>query len=372
MDKNLPAEIGMPVSDVDTPALLIDIDALERNIEKMALYGTQQGINLRPHAKTHKSIDIARMQVSNGAVGVCCQKVSEAEILIHGGITDVLITNQIIGQRKIRRLVELSQYGKISVCVDDSKNVTDINEMSAQCGTVIKAFVEVDIGSGRCGVNSGEATLALAKQIENSQNLEFGGLHAYNGSAQHIRDYHRRREATQQGLIKLSVIISQLKAEDIKVKTVTGAGTGTYPFETGSGLYTELQCGSYVFMDVDYGKIRMADGSLIGEFENSLCVLTAVMSKTSQKKAICDAGLKAHSVDSGLPIIADPRPITYAQASDEHGLLHDPLNILQLGEKLRIIPGHCDPTVNLFDWYVGVRDGRVEQLWPVSARGMVL
>lgn len=369
---NIPAEIGLPISEIDTPALLIELDVLEENVRRMAHYSRQHAIALRPHAKTHKSVDLARIQLSNGATGICCQKVSEAEVFVHGGIGDVLITNQIVGPVKINRLLNLARQASVSVCVDNAENISALDDAAHSHEVVLGILVEVDVGGGRCGAAPGSATLDLARQIDASRYLKFLGLHAYRGNAQHIRDYTERCEAIQATVSSVVVTVDLLKEDGIGCQIITGAGTGTYPFETTSGIYTELQCGSYVFMDADYASLLMSDGSPKTDFSHSLFVLTSVMSKPSAHKAVCDAGLKAHSVDSGLPLVHDPASIRYLQASDEHGLLSDPGNRLSIGDKLRLIPGHCDPTVNLYDWYVGVRNGSVETIWPVSGRGMVL
>jgi len=211
----------------------------------------------------------------------------------------------------------------------------------------------------------------LARSITGSSHLEFAGLQAYNGRAQHIYDYEERRAAVEQSVARVAETLKRMQDSGLSCKTVTGAGTGSYPFETASGLFTELQCGSYVFMDVDYSSVRLIDSTLSKHFINSLFVLSTVMSVAPIGSAVCDAGLKALSVDSGLPEIKDPRALSYVQASDEHGLIEDHAKALVLGEKLLLVPGHCDPTVNLHDWLIGIRHGYVEKIWPVSARGMV-
>lgn len=371
MNTVIPAKIGMSLRDVDTPALLIDLDNLERNISVLAAYCNEQKIDLRAHAKTHKSVEIAKLQIRHGAVGICCQKVSEAEVFVQNGIKDILITNQVLGELKITRLAGLAKKSKMGVCVDDPANVEELNRIAAEQDVHLTILIELDVGGGRCGIRSKQTLNLMANKIANASHLVFGGLQAYHGGAQHIYDYRLRRQAIEHAVSKVSACSRWLLSHGFSCRSITGGGTGTYPFETGSGLYTELQCGSYVFMDADYGKIRMENKQIITTFENSLFVLTTVMSKTNAKRAICDAGLKAHSIDSGPPLVREARSVEYIASSDEHTILHDPENILRLGDKLLLVPGHCDPTVNMHNWYIGIRKDRVEQLWPVSARGML-
>ena len=371
INANIPAELGMPVSEIDSPALVIELDTLEKNIKKMADYCRSQKINLRPHAKTHKSADVAALQIGHGAVGVCCQKVSEAETLVAGGIQDVFITNELVGRKKISRLVNLAKQAKISVCVDNADNLKELSAAAQKSRLDLNIFLEVDIGGGRCGVQPGEPTVDMVRAIHNAPHSNFQGLQVYHGRAQHIRAYTDRKDAVSQSLEKVSDTLSMIKSAGFDCPVVTGAGTGSYLFEAASGIYTELQCGSYVFMDADYGSISTEQGTLRDSFENSLFILTSIMSTPSPGMAVCDAGLKAHSIDSGLPTVRDNPSILYQRPSDEHGVLIDEECSLSLGDKLYLIPGHCDPTVNLHDWYVGVRNGYVESIWPVSARGMI-
>jgi 3-hydroxy-D-aspartate aldolase len=366
-----PAEIGMATEDVDTPSLLVDLDAFEHNIALMAKMVASFGVNHRPHAKTHKSPDIARRQIAAGAVGQCCQKVGEAEVLVAGGIDDVLVSNQIVGPRKLDRLAALACQARIGVCVDDAGNVTDINTAAQRFGSTVEVLVEVDIGAGRCGVAPGSAAVALAKKIDAASNLRFGGLQAYQGRAQHIRGHGERRVAIKKAGDQVRATVEKLAAAGLECRLVTGAGTGTFPFEASSGVWNELQAGSYCFMDADYSLNLTEDGEYFDTFQQSLFVLATVMSHPTKDRAVLDAGHKAAAIDSGLPRIADLFDVTYAGASDEHGTLVLGANApeLRLGDKLRLIPSHCDPTVNLHDWFVGIRGGVVETLWPIAARG---
>ena len=369
-----PADVGMPLEAVDTPALLLDLDAFEKNIARLAAAVSGKSVRLRPHAKSHKCPVIALRQVASGAVGVCCQKVSEAEAMVHGGVSDVLVSNEIVGTPKIARLVALAKQARVAACVDDASNVAALNDAATAFGVRLPVLVEVNVGANRCGVEPGEPALALAKQIAASTGLRFAGLQAYHGAAQHLREYAKRKEAIEVAGEKTRRTAELLRRQGLVCETVSGAGTGTYEFEAASGIWNELQAGSYIFMDADYLKNLKPDETPGSEFAPSLYVYASVMSRPAKDRAVLDAGLKALSVDSGMPSVAGMEDVEYIRASDEHGklTLHDPGRALPLGSKLRLIPGHCDPTVNKHDWYVCYRNNRVEALWPITARGAVL
>jgi 3-hydroxy-D-aspartate aldolase len=370
---DVPALPGMDAAEIQTPCLVLDLDALERNIRKMGDYARAHNMRHRVHGKMHKSVDVAKLQMRlGGAVGVCCQKVSEAEVFVRGGIKDVLVSNQVRDPQKIDRLARLPKLGaKIIVCVDDLDNVAELSQ-AAQChGTTLECFVEIDCGAGRCGVTTAEAVVEIAQAIDAAEGLRFTGIQAYQGAMQHLDSYEARRDKLNAAIAQVNEAVAALEAVGLKPELVSGGGTGSYYFESNSGVYNELQCGSYAFMDADYGRIRDKDGNRIdnGEWENAFFILTQVMSHAKADKAICDAGLKAQSVDSGLPVIYGRTDVEYVKCSDEHGVISDPQGVLRVGEKLKLVPGHCDPTANVHDWYVGVRGGKVEALWPVSARG---
>jgi 3-hydroxy-D-aspartate aldolase len=366
-----PAEIGMPLDEVDTPALNIDLDALERNLARLPERIAGSNVRLRPHAKTHKCPVIALQQIGRGAVGVCVQKVGEAEAMVYGGVRDVLVTNEIVGRQKLRRLTALASIAKIAVCADDGGQVDALETAAAEAGVILPVYVEVNMGGNRCGVEPGEPALNLAGQIADAQHLSFAGLQAYHGSAQHLRGWDERRRAIAGAADKAGRTRDLLAQNGIPCPVVTGAGTGSFEFETGSGVYTELQCGSYIFMDADYGRNLDPDGAPTKMFEPSLFVWATVMSRPTEERAIVDAGLKALAFDSGPPLVWDEPAASYERASDEHGRLAvtAATNRLHIGDKLRLVPGHCDPTVNLYDWYVCIRHNRVEAIWPITARG---
>ena len=368
---DIPAAVGMELADIATPALIIDLDAFERNIATLRDRLASAGVRLRAHSKTHKSVDIARYQIDHGgACGICCQKVAEAEVMVAGGITDVMVTNQVVDARKIARLAQLAKSARVLVCVDDLHNVADLSAAATTHGVNIECLVEIDCGAGRCGVQPGEAALKIAQKIESSPGLSFAGIQAYQGAAQHVREYAERRGKIEQATHMAADTLALLRRHGLDCAIVAGAGTGSYSFEAASGIYNEMQCGSYIFMDADYQRVLDAQGHQISEFANSLFIWTSIMSKTRKEDAICDAGLKVMSVDSGLPVVYGCNDIEYTGCSDEHGVIADPGNRLRLNDKLKLVPGHCDPTCNLHDWYVGIRNGKVECLWPVSARGM--
>jgi len=371
---NIPAAIGMDESEIQTPCLIVDLDAMESNIRKMGDIAKKMGVRHRSHGKMHKSVDVQLIQQEmGGACGVCCQKVSEAEAFARGGVKDVLVSNQVRDPAKIDRLAQLPKLGARTICcVDDITNVPDLSNAAVKHGTEIECLVEIDCGAGRCGVTTTPDVIAIAKAIEFAPGLKFSGIQAYQGAMQHMDKYEDRKAKIDIAVAMVKDAVDGLKAEGIDCDIVGGGGTGSYYFEGNSGVYNELQCGSYAFMDADYGRILDKDGNRIdeGEWKNALFILTSVMSHAKADKAICDAGLKAQSVDSGLPFIFGRDDVEYVKCSDEHGVIADPDGVLKVNDKLKLVPGHCDPTCNVHDWYVGVRGGKVETLWPVTARGL--
>jgi 3-hydroxy-D-aspartate aldolase len=362
-----PASPGIPLDEVDTPALVLDLDALDGNLLRMADAVKESGVRLRPHAKCHKCAEIARRQVGAGAVGVCSQKVSEA--LVRGGVADVLVTNEIVGRQKTERLARLAREAKVAVLADDAGNVADLDAAALAEGVRLDVLVEIDVGAHRCGIEPGVPAAELACSIAACRGLRFAGLHAYHGSAQHVRGPGERRAAIAAAAEKAEFTKTLIEKAGIPCETITGAGTGTFMLESASRVFNEIQPGSYVFMDADYNRNLWEEGW--PRFEQSLFVLATVMSAPSHAHAVLDAGLKASSVDSGLPQVHERPGVEYFKASDEHGVLKIAAGAKapKLGEKLLLVPGHCDPTVNLYDWFVCVRKGKVEALWPVTARG---
>jgi 3-hydroxy-D-aspartate aldolase len=365
-----PARVGMPLDEVDTPALLLDLDAFEHNLETLERTLAGREVRIRPHAKSHKCPRIALIQMQRGAVGVCCQKVSEAEALVDGGVTDVMVSNEIVGAGKLARLAALAKRARLSVLADHPDAVDALATAVRGTGASIEVLVEVDVGAGRCGTLPGEPAAVLAAHIAGKPGLRFRGIHAYQGGAQHLRTPAERESAIASAVDQVKDTLAALKRHGLEAEIVTGAGTGTYLLEATSGVYNEIQPGSYVFMDADYGRNLEADGTPVHTFRHSLFVLATVMSRPTPNRAVVDAGLKAHSVDSGNPSVAGVPGATFLRASDEHGTIQvaSPFD-LPLASKVKLIPGHCDPTVNLYDWLVCYRGSRVEDVWPISARG---
>jgi D-serine deaminase-like pyridoxal phosphate-dependent protein len=357
--------IGTAKVDLDTPALCLDIEVVERNIRHMADYFCESSVRLRPHCKTHKSPALARMQLAAGAIGITCAKLGEAEVMATAGIKDILIANEVVGERKIARLVNLAAYTDVIVAVDNPGNVGDLNRAAVGKGVSLRVLVEVDIGHGRCGVLPGQPALELAKVVMASPGLRLAGLMGYEGHAIMIPDPEERRAVTEASLALLTGTADLLRANGVPVEIVSGGGTGTY-FITGEfpGM-TELQVGSYITMDRQYRE-EVAEI----DFEYGLTVLSTVVHVRGSDHAICDAGLKTMTQDFGMPLVIDPPGWELTGLSEEHGHLRrvdgPPLHV---GAKVEIVPNHGCTTINLHDFYQVVREGVLEAVWPVAARG---
>ena len=380
----LQALIGQPVAHIDTPAAVVDLDAMERNIARMADFARQHQVLWRPHAKLHKSAALALQLQRAGASGACVQKTSEAKALAAGGVHDIFISNEVIDPAKLLRVARLAARlaaagGQLALAVDSSEGIARLAAAMAEAGggASIDVFVEINVGQNRCGVPPGASAAALAHAVAaHAPQLRFAGLQAYHGGAQHIVSAAVRR-TTMDGVVQAATQTRDLiESQGLPVALVTGAGTGTLAHEASSGVFGELQAGSFLFMDADYARNETAPGQPV--FEHALFIATQVMS-VQGSHAVCDAGHKSHAIDSGLPLVA-LRPagqaLTYANGGDEHGILEraDPgVSLPKLGDKLWLIPGHCDPTVNLHNALIGVRGGLdhgvVERILQVDARG---
>lgn len=367
------ALVGQAVDAIDTPALVIDLDAMERNLRSMAAFAAQHRIALRPHAKMHKSAALARMQMAHGAVGVCVQKTSEAEALAAHGVHNLYISNQVVAPAKLQRVVALAQAlqaqgGELAIAVDSLEGLRRLAQAADGQATRIRVLIEIDVGQGRCGLPPGKAAVLLADEIARHPALHFGGLQAYHGRAQHLRTLAERRDSIAQVVAHVTATMAALEAAGHAVPLVTGAGSGTFALETASGVYGELQAGSYLFMDRDYAGNAPDPAQPV--FEHALFVKSQVISVNADH-AVVDAGHKAHAIDSGMPAV-HARALDYSNGGDEHGILHGP-ELPALGDTVWLIPGHCDPTVNLHNHLVGVRGGlhkgTVEQIITVDARG---
>lgn len=366
-----PAVVGMNVRDVDTPALIVDLDAFDRNLDRLARIRSTL-VSLRPHAKTHKTPAVALRQLERGAIGVCCQKVGEAEVMVEGGIKDVLLTNEVWGASKLARLASLARYAKVAACVDDAQNVRDLDAAATAAGVTMGVLIEINVTEVlHPGAASAEDAVRLARAVDAMPNLRLEGLQAYNGPAQHARSFEARRAAVAAGWEKVASARDGLLAAGFNCTTISGSGTGTYALDAASGIYTELQAGSYAFFDADYAQNRDENDQPYTDFEHSLFVLSTVMSRPARDSGILDAGIKASSVDSGPPTMAGHVDVTWDRGGDEHGkfIAANGAFPFELGDKVRLVPGHIDPTINLHDWLVGFRGERIEVVWPVLARG---
>ncbi|WP_046112681.1 DSD1 family PLP-dependent enzyme [Aquincola tertiaricarbonis] len=363
-----PAAVGDVLAHIDTPALLIDLDAMEANMALVHQRARQAGVRVRPHGKAHKTPALALRQIAAGAQGLCCQKLGEAEAFAAAGIDDILVTNQLIGAGKARRAAALAGRIRLAVCADHPLQVQQLAEATAAAGTCLDVLVELDVGQGRCGVTSAAGAVALAQAIAGqAPGLRFAGLHAYHGSAQHLRSPAERQAAIGGAVARAREAAQALAAAGLPCATLTGGGTGTYAIEATSGVYTEVQPGSYVLMDTDYAANTPDEGT--PALSHALYGWCSVIS-LRPGQAVLDGGLKAFATDHGLPQVLH-EGWRVDGISDEHTVIVGSPGAapLAVGDKLRLVPGHCDPTVNLHDWMVAVRAGVVEQVWPVSARG---
>ena len=369
---DVPALPGASEDEIEPPALVVDLDAMEANLRAMAERNAAAGVKLRAHAKSHRSPELALEQIRiGGAIGVCCQKIAEAEAMVRGGVRDVFVTNEIVDPRKMARAARLARQARVIVMCDDARVLADWSAAAISHDVTLEMAVEIDCGTHLCGVDPGEPAAELAARVAATPGLRFAGLQAYHGAAQHIRDAEERRAAIEAAADAVRLTLTALEARGLPCPMVGGAGTGSWEFEAASGVWTEMQCGSYLFMDADYQRVAAAEGQGLGAFANSLFLMATVISKRPGR-AVCDAGLKVTSLESGPPRIEGVPGARVIGCSDEHGRIEDPEDRLDLGDRVRLIPGHCDPTVNLHAWIVGLRRGRVERLIRVAARGRSL
>ncbi len=383
------AQVGSAAEAIPAPALVIDADAMRRNIERMAAFAREHGIALRPHAKTHKSAAIAKLQTAAGAVGVCVQKLSEAEALAAAGVANIYISNEIVDAAKLARVATLAGCIRLALAVDSMLGIDRLAAALKAAGTSIDVFVEIDVGQGRCGV-APTAASRLAHQVVShgtaqgdvygapSGGMRFAGLQAYQGGAQHLRGAAEREAAVRHAVAGVRAAQAGITSAGMRCPLVTGGGTGSFMFDAASGVYGELQPGSYVFMDCDYGDNEAVPHAPV--FEQALFVKAQVISR-GYSHAVVDAGHKAHAIDSGLPRVWSPAgssPLDFTNGGDEHGILRPRPGaaagaLPQLGDTVWLVPGHCDPTVNLHDNCVlvrgGLQQGVVEAVWTVDARG---
>ena len=369
--------IGTPVREIETPALIVDLDVMEKNLALMAKRLEGTGVRLRAHAKTHKSPWLASKQVALGAVGVCCQKVSEAEVMVEGGIENVLVSSEVTAASKLRRLAALARHANLMVVVDHPQGVAMLSEAVTAAGVEIGVLVDVDVGQGRCGVAPGAPAVELARRVEAARGLELRGIQAYQGKAQHVDGFVERRGVYADAVARMRETVDAFEAAGLPLEVRSGGGTGSWRWDAESGVLNELQAGSYLFMDSHYRSIGGEDSDVYDDFQPSLFVLTTVVSAPGPGHVVMDAGHKALSSDSGMAPCLELEGAVHARASDEHGVLElSPASRRpEIGETLLFQPSHCDPTINLYDVYHGVRggmeEGVLEAVIPVAARGCV-
>jgi 3-hydroxy-D-aspartate aldolase len=355
--------------DLPTPCLILDLDRFEANLKKMSRFTRERGIALRPHSKTHKCVSIARKQIEQGAVGICAATIAEAEIMIRGGIRGLLITGEMVGEPKISRLVRLvSEAPDTMAVVDDVRNVEDLQSAAAAAEIRLSLLIDLDVGQDRTGVQPGEPALRVAEAIAHSRNLELKGICSYAGHAAHVVGFEARRVASRRALEQALSTRDLFVKHGHRVEILSGASTGTYNIDPDMDGLTEMQSGSYVFMDVEYRRIGGASGAVYEDFAPALCVLSTVIHR-SGRKAIVDAGIKALATDRGFgPEVLGMGDITYEFAGDEHGRLIVNEDRIRLGDRLQLIIPHCDPTVNLYDRFFCVRGEVVEDEWSIMER----
>ncbi len=350
----------MNISNIETPALIVDKKILLKNMKVMDNIISGTNLKLRPHYKSHKCSELAQLQIKNGAKGMTCSKLSEAIDLCDCGIEDILIANQITDAKKIRRLADLAGCCHLTVCVDDENNIKELSKAAKNSGTTIYCMVEYEIGMKRCGVDSKEEVLELVRVIEECENLVFEGIQAYAGHASHMTDVKERKDVTYSNFDKLSKLVDFLKENNVSVNIVSGGSTGTAELKRNS-VYNELQAGSYLFMDYTYSELDLP-------FKNSLFVLSTVVSR-KDGLTVVDAGVKTCGVDQGMPGICD-NACEEVVASEEHFQLHNLSKPLNVGDKVKLIPGHCCSTVNLHDKIYLIEDDKVVSRLLITARGM--
>lgn len=379
-----PAAPGDPLGRVDTPALVLDLDAFEANVAALHAHAAARGVRVRAHGKAHRCPEISRRQVAAGAVGVCCQKVGEAEGFAEAGIADILVSNEIVDPAKLERLARLARRVRLAVCVDHPGAVAALARACRQAQARIDVLIELDVGQGRCGVATIDEVMALARAVATvAPALRLRGLQAYHGSAQHLRTVQARSQAIAGAARRAALARDTLRSAGFGCDEVSGGGTGTFAYEVASGVYTEIQPGSYALMDLDY-RANEPDAAAPA-MRQAIGVMMSVMSVRAAH-AVLDGGLKAVSVDSGLPALRLPG-WRVRGVSDEHTVIEPleagrtvpagegssaPAPLLShlpvLGQRCVLDPGHCDPTVNLHDWVVAYRGDRVEAVWPVLPR----
>ena len=367
-------EVGISKWDLDTPCLCVDLDRLDRNLDRMQTTVARNGIASRPHAKTHKCPAIARLQLATGSVGICTAKISEAEVMFEHGIEQVLMTTVNVTPRKIRRAMRLrKRYESFTQAVDTAANARDLSAAATEAGVVADIVVDIDPGGHRTGITAGAPALELAQLVDTLPGLRLRGLLCYDGGAQHVTGFADRRRRALGSLEAAAETAVQMTRAGLDTGIFSGGGTGTYNIDHETSGLTDVQVGSYVFMDAQYLAIGGAeDPDVYTDFETALTVLTTVLNAQYAGRATTDAGAKANTINRPWPVIAGETGMTYTAGSDEFGTIRYEANasrVYAVGDKLELIVSHCDPVVNLYDQLYGVRGDTVEVVWPIAGRG---
>jgi D-serine deaminase-like pyridoxal phosphate-dependent protein len=359
--------LGAHINELNTPTLLVDLKALEKNIETMAKYIRGVPAELRPHEKTHKCPIIAHKQLTAGAIGITCAKLGEAEAMAAAGIKDILIANQVVGEPKVTRLVNLAKHSDIIVAVESNGNVRHLAEAARTKGVRLNVIIEVDVGNNRCGTAPGEATLELAREIAVHSGLNMRGLMGYEGFCQNVIDLEERREKATGALAKLVSTRDLLDDKGFSTEIVSAGGTGTHMITAEHPGVTEVEAGSYIFMDTTYSRVEGLE-----MYDPALTVLSTIVSTPRPGVVICDAGRKtiAFEPNRPMPLAKGLDEIVYEASSEEHGRLSvEEGSELRVGDKIELIVSHCCTNVNLYDHYHCIRDDQLEAIWEITARG---
>lgn len=366
-------EIGMSKGDLDTPALCVDLDALEANLATMQQTVRRNGIASRPHAKTHKCPAIARLQLASGSVGICVAKVSEAEVMFEHGIDRILMTTTNVTPFKIQRAMMLRKWCPEFIQATDSPaNARDLSEAAQAAGVVADVVIDVDPGGHRTGITPGEPALELARLVDSLPGLRLRGMLCYDGGSQHVKGFEKRKAQTLERLVPAAETFASMKQAGLSTEIFSGGGTGTYNIDHETEGLTDVQVGSYVFMDAQYLAIGgKTNPEVYSDFEPSLTILTTVLNDQYEGRVTTDAGAKSCTINQPWSIVKGESGMTYRSGSDEFGTLRyeNASRTYRVGDKLELIVSHCDPVVNLYDQMYAIRNDRVEAVWPIAARG---